>query len=230
MFTGIVREIGTLLSISDIPSGKSLKIKSSTVLKMLALGDSVAINGVCQTVTQIDNSNNSFYVESVSTTLSKTTLGSLKIGTSVNLEPALALNERLGGHIVLGHVNGKAKIDRIDGHKKNKIFYLTVPSDLKKYLVAEGSVTVDGISLTISSTIPEEGKILLSIISHTLENTTLQFKKTGDEVNIEVDILAKYIEGIFKSNNNSNNSSNNNSNSDQSTFPYTENWLKDNGF
>lgn len=186
MFTGIIEEIGTVLSIST----NSIRIQAETVLEEIKAGDSVAVNGVCLTVTKIDY--NSFNADISPETMRVTAFKNLKISDLVNLERAMPANGRFGGHIVSGHVDGIGKIISV---RKNKEFYdLCVETDKNntKYIVKKGSVTINGISLTVANI--NENIIQTAIIPHTFENTSLKHAKSGDLVNIETDILAKYIE------------------------------------
>ena len=186
MFTGIIEEIGTVLSISS----NSIRIQAETVLEDIKAGDSVAVNGVCLTVTKIDY--NSFNADISPETMRVTAFKNLKISDLVNLERAMPANGRFGGHIVSGHVDGIGKIISV---RKNKEFYdLCVETDKNntKYIVKKGSVTINGISLTVANI--NENIIQTAIIPHTFENTSLKYAKSGDLVNIETDILAKYIE------------------------------------
>lgn len=214
MFTGIVEEIGIVKSFSKNQKDALIVVECDKVLDGTKIGDSIAINGVCQTV--IANSSNNFSVQVSSETLGVTTFSNLKIGDKVNLERALTLNSRLGGHIVTGHVDGLAKVKNI---QKQSEFYnvkFEVDKSLGKYIAKKGSVCVNGISLTIAEVISNEFSI--AIIPHTFENTNLNNLKIGEFVNIEGDILAKYIEKFLSTDNNSSNK------------VLDESFLKENGF
>lgn len=196
MFTGIIEEIGTVKRVSVLPRGRKIFIKAIKVSKDLSEGDSVSINGVCQTVTGIFG--DAFSVEAVGETLEKTTMGDLKPGMKVNLERAVKVEGRLGGHIVLGHVNGVGRIRVRRRTGEHIMIEILIPEALERYVVEEGSITVDGISLTVASC--RENTVGLNIIPHTYNTTTLKYKKIGDRINIEVDILSKYLEKIISSN------------------------------
>jgi riboflavin synthase len=195
MFTGLIEEIGTIKSITKNVQSIIADFNCSTVLENTKIGDSIAINGVCQTVTNI--SKNSFTVEISSTTLSKTTLRSLQKIKYVNLERAMKLEDRLGGHLIQGHVNGTAKV--INVIKDNSMYLLKIQLNkhFMKYIINEGSISIDGISLTVSEKEREQNNISLRIIPHTFSNTILQYKKPGDLVNIETDMIGRYIESLM---------------------------------
>ena len=192
MFTGIIKELGTVKSIAR--KGLSIEISvQSGLAKDLKPGDSIAINGVCLTATKTNG--DEFRVDAVAETLNKTTLGALHTNEKVNLESALAAGQPMGGHIVNGHVDGVAiirgKINKGDGF----IFEFSLPSEIRglsKYIVDKGPVAVDGISLTVVEA--RSYAFTVSVIPFTIENTTLGFKKVGEKVNLEVDIMAKYAE------------------------------------
>ena len=200
MFTGLVEEIGKVSSITQIAGGKRLKIEASKILDDLKIDDSVAINGVCLTAVKIDN--DGFWAEAVGATLEKTTLPKIFQGYSVNLERAVRLSDRLGGHLVQGHVNGIGTITKIERLGENYFLEVSLPDNLKKYLIDEGSIAIDGISLTIASL--KNSTVGLSIIPHTWNNTNLVNKTAGDKVNIETDVIAKYIEKLISSKEDSN--------------------------
>lgn len=196
MFTGIVEEIG---KIADF-DGKNLVVECSKVLENTQIGDSIAINGCCQTVVDM---NTKTFKANVSTETIKITKG-FKSGQTVNLERALTPQTRMGGHIVQGHIDGVAK------YLGNSNF--EVPENISKYIVYKGSITIDGVSLTVAKC---DGNIFsVAIIPHTLENTTLKDLKSGDFVNIETDILGRYVEKFLSTKNNN----------------ITESFLKENGF
>ena len=193
MFTGLIKDIGTITKILPNSEGKEFVIKTK-LIKDIEIDDSVATNGVCLTATKI--SDDSFHVQAVHVTLKKSSLAHLKVGSQVNLELALRPMDRLGGHFVQGHVNGVAKIDHIVNMGKNFEIRLAAPRELFKYIILEGSITIDGISLTVAKL--TDSTFTVSIIPHTFENTTLHLKKIGDSVNIEVDMMAKYLENLLK--------------------------------
>jgi riboflavin synthase len=220
MFTGLVQDIGHVVFKSKNNEGYILGISSPALIPDLKVDDSIAVNGVCQTVTSIKGS--CFYVQAVQITLDKTTLGSLSKKDEVNLELAMKLGDRLGGHIVQGHSNGKSLIKKIVKLGNNYILTIRITEEIAPYITQEGSISIDGISLTIASLREEEKEFSVSVIPHTWGNTILKNKKIGDEINIEVDILAKYIERLlfFKKNKCSN----------STKTPITEEWLRSKGF
>ena len=193
MFTGIIEEIGKIIKIESIAGGKKLKILMDRISDDIKIDDSIAVNGVCLTITGIDKSG--VWLDIVGETLEKTTLASMREGGSVNLERALRLSDRLGGHIVQGHVNGVGEITQISKRGENYYLEIFLPPDLIRYVVNEGSITVDGISLTIARI--ENTRIGISIIPHTWQHTMLSNARVGQKVNIETDVLAKYVEKIL---------------------------------
>lgn len=194
MFTGIIEEVGEVLNYNS----DKIEIKCSKVLEDTKIGDSICVNGVCQTVVKMTG--NSFSARLSQTTRNITTFSDVKIGVKVNLERALTLNSRLGGHVVLGHVEGIGKIKRTEKLSEFYNIFIEVPKDVEKYLVKKGSVTVDGISLTVADINGKE--IMVSVIPHTFENTNLKYNY--EKVNLETDILSKYVEKFLSTGNNSN--------------------------
>ena len=194
MFTGIVEELGKIQNIAS----NRLAVECGTVLEGTKLGDSIAVNGVCLTVTGL--SSNSFTADVSYETLRVTSLNELKSGSSVNLERAMPANGRFGGHIVSGHIDGLGKIINIQ--KNNEFYDIKIELEDKeaKYAVKKGSITIDGISLTIAEI--SKNIISLAIIPHTFENTNLKTLKIGNFVNIETDIMAKYVEKFLSSSDN----------------------------
>lgn len=192
MFTGLIQDTGTIVSITPNREGQEFVIKTNLATD-IKVDDSVATNGVCLTATQVDAQ--SFRCQAVPMTLQKSNLGALKVGESVNLELSLRAADRLGGHMVQGHVNGVGSISDIKIIGKTWEFVITFPGELRKYMITEGSIAVDGISLTLAGL--TETTLTLAIIPHTLEKTTLGSKKIGDQVNLEVDMVAKYIENFL---------------------------------
>jgi riboflavin synthase len=190
MFTGIIEEIGTVYSVKSEADGIELSIHTNNLSKKFREGDSVAIDGVCQTITQIGN--DTFQVQAVGETLSKSTLGTFQPGRLINLESSLTLNSPLGGHLVQGHVQGIAKIKQWTKRAENYYLELDIPDQLIKYCIAEGSIAIDGISLTIAQLTGRN--VGINVIPYTVEHTTLHKKQVGDSVNIETDIIARYIE------------------------------------
>ncbi|HOV15097.1 MAG TPA: riboflavin synthase [Spirochaetota bacterium] len=193
MFTGIIEETGILKSISN---GKIL-ISVKTILSDLKIGDSVAVNGVCLTVTGIDSSLISFDVSPTTTKLSRFKVGEMRIGEDVNLERALSLNTRLGGHIVSGHIDGVCKIIEITKKDESFFYEFLYPKEIKSLIIPKGSVTIDGISLTISNVL--SSSFLVTVIPQTIKETNLKNKRVGDFTHIEADIFARYIKHILLS-------------------------------
>lgn len=194
MFTGLIQEVGTILSVNQNAEGKEFVIKAPHLIKDIQIDDSVATNGCCLTATQIKG--DSFKVQAIHMTLEKTVVGLLKSGDKVNLELSLRPQDRLGGHFVQGHVNAIGKIKQIKTMGENWEVEVSFPVDLRKYMISEGSITLDGISLTIARLTSDT--FTVAIIPHTLEKTTLGGKKVGDNLNLEVDMIAKYIENFLR--------------------------------
>lgn len=188
MFTGIIEEIGVVRSITPSTNGKLISVSARTVVEGTKVGDSIAIDGACQTVTQIGR--DYFTVFASDITLGITTLGSFKTGTKVNLERAMQPQGRLGGHLVQGHVDATGKIVLLQKLSEGLKVSLAVPDSISKFIVPKGSIAIDGISLTV---VDKKDTIELYCIPETIANTTLAQKKTGDFVNVEVDIIAKYV-------------------------------------
>ena len=194
MFTGIIEEMGIVKSIKS----KVITIEANKIFEDLQLGDSVAVNGACLTVSSF--SNKIFNADITSETLSRTNLGDLKSGYKVNLERALTLNRRLGGHIVSGHVDGVGIIKNISKDSEDIELVIECPAILMKYIIEKGSVAVDGISLTVAKVDNNKNNFSVAIIPHTLKETVLYYKKAGDKVNIENDIIGKYVEKLLSFN------------------------------
>lgn len=193
MFTGIIEEIGTIKGIKRGNRSVVLEVKAKKVLEDLKVGDSIATNGVCLTVTSF--SGGSFCADVMPETMQRSNLGGLHAGDPVNLERALSLNGRLGGHIVSGHVDGMGKI--VGREKDENAIWVTIATsaDLLRYIVEKGSITIDGISLTVVA-VTDSG-FTVSIIPHTQDETTLVKKQVGDDVNLENDVIAKYVEKLM---------------------------------
>lgn len=195
MFTGIVEGLGTIKKFykkTKTRSAAKMKIDLGTLARGLKVGHSVAINGVCLTVTKILNNQAEF--EMINETLKKTDLGVLEVGEKVNIERSLKVGDRMEGHFVLGHVDGTGKIIKIEKMPKEIKLWIEIPTELAKHVVKKGSIAIDGISLTLVDVI--KNKISVCIIPHTMKITNLSSKKIGDKVNIETDILGKYIRKI----------------------------------
>jgi len=201
MFTGLIENIAEVKSFSPenksaligIMPSRGAFIDKEKDFSHCKTGDSVAINGVCLTVEKI--SAGTFFFRAVNETLSKTNLGRLKISQKVNLERAMAANGRFDGHIVLGHVDTVAKIERIENDGDARLFWLSTGGEYSKYIASKGSVAVDGVSLTVADVC--ENSFMLSVIPHTFKNTTLAGKKNGDLLNLECDVFARYIERML---------------------------------
>lgn len=204
MFTGIIEEMGIVKSIKN----SAITIEADKIFDDLKLGDSVAVNGTCLTISSF--SNKIFKADITSETLSRTNLGDLKSGFKVNLERALTLSKRLGGHIVSGHIDGVGIIKNISKNDRDIILKIEVPANLMKYIIEKGSVAVDGISLTVAEV--NKNIFSIAIIPHTFNETILYYKKEGDKVNIENDIIGKYVEKLLQFNNCDNEKNNKNSN------------------
>lgn len=189
MFTGLIEEIGQIESLQKKSDGMLLYVKAKKILEDAKLGDSIAVNGVCLTVVDIKNDKVAF--ELSNETINRSNFRYAKIGDYVNLERALKASDRLGGHIVQGHVDTTGKIVEMKNLGSHIELLLQIPHEYKSLLIEKGSIAVDGISLTINYVLND--KISINIIPHTLENTNLKHKKVGDLVNLEFDILGKYI-------------------------------------
>lgn len=192
MFTGIIEEVGRILSVSKGINSAQINIEAKKVLEDVKLGDSIAVNGVCLTVTSFKH--NSFTVDVMPETMRRSNLNNLKKGSLVNLERALALGERLGGHIVSGHIDCTGKIVNIKNEDIATWITVEVPDDALKYIVLKGSITIDGISLTVAEV--NEKSFSVSLIPHTKGETTLYEKNLGEDVNIECDLIGKYVERL----------------------------------
>lgn len=190
MFTGIIEQVGTIVALIRGSQSAKLAISAGKYFDDVKVGDSLAVNGVCLTITNVRRGLVEFDLSAES--LKRSTFRDAKIGDKVNLEKALPVNGRLGGHLVTGHIDGvgeiRNKINSADGFE----LAISVPSEILRYLVAKGSITIDGISLTVGDFV--DGLLYLYVIPHTAKATTLHDLKIGDKVNIEVDILSKYIE------------------------------------
>lgn len=194
MFTGLIEEVGVLCSVRECNGGRELTIGASLVLDDLAVGDSIAVQGVCLTVTE--RGGDWFRVRAVEETLRKTTLGSFGQGTPLNLERALLPTRRFGGHIVQGHVETVGRIAVLEPLPSSWELWVECPEEYMRYIVPLGSIAVDGISLTVARTRP--GQFMVAIIPHTWDQTTLRYRCVGDGVNLEFDILAKYVERLLQ--------------------------------
>lgn len=189
MFTGIVEAVGSIRQMRKTPDGALITIDAAPVAESLGVGDSICVSGVCLTVTSIDGG--TIQADISAETLSRTTLGALRRGDKVNLERALRADGRLGGHFVLGHVDGVGTIRRIVRRGDSWTVAIDVPESVARYIVEKGSVAVDGISLTVAAA--RGRRIEIAVIPHTMANTTLAEATPGGRVNVEADILGKYV-------------------------------------
>jgi riboflavin synthase len=192
MFTGLIREVGTVLSVAGNETVR-LEVEAPSTAGGAALGDSVAVDGVCLTVVSLDGSRLAF--DAVPETLARTSLGSLAGGSPVNLEPALRAGDPLGGHYVQGHVDGVGAVRSVEPEGDGVRMWFDVAADVLRYVVLKGSVAVQGTSLTVADL--DDGGFAVALIPHTLEATTLGALQPDDRVNIEVDVLAKYVEKLL---------------------------------
>ena len=196
MFTGIIEEVGTIKNIG----GGKIEISAEKVLEDVSLGDSISVNGICLTVVDFDN--NSFKADIMPETIRRTSLIDAKKNTKVNLERALTLSARLGGHIVSGHIDGVGEIISLTEDKNALLMKIKTDKNILKYIAEKGSVALDGISLTVASVTSAD--FTVSLIPHTREITNLKYKRVGSVINIENDVIAKYVEKLFKNENNEN--------------------------
>jgi riboflavin synthase alpha subunit len=192
VFTGIVRELGRIVSAQENGGGVRLRIQATETAGVAAPGDSVAVNGCCLTVTAVADGALEF--DAVPETLDRTTLGGLGQGAEVNLEPALRAGEPLGGHFVQGHVDGRGRVAALDREGDGARLRLELGAELLRYCVEKGSIAIDGVSLTIAA-LHDDG-VEIALVPFTLEHTTLAGRRPGDDVNVEVDLLAKYAERL----------------------------------
>lgn len=189
MFTGLVQAKGQIIKKEDKLNFIKFRIKTN-FLDDVSVGDSIAVNGLCLTVKELNN--DFFDVDVMTDSIKVSNLESLDVGEFVNLEKAMKLGDRLGGHMVSGHIDGRARIEKIVKENGSYRFFIKIYNDLDKYIVHKGSITLDGISLTISEN--KKDMIQVSIIPHTWEHTTMKLKKVGDIMNVEVDMMFKYVE------------------------------------
>lgn len=190
MFTGLVEEKGQIISLRQGVDSAQLKIGARVVVKGVQLGDSIAVNGVCLTVTSFDAGN--FVADVMAETLAKTNLSNLQPGDRVNLERALRLGDRLGGHLVSGHIDGVGKIVKKEKHDIATLITIAAPSTVLRYIINKGSIAIDGTSLTVVDYDAESFRV--SLIPHTAQATVIGEKKPGDRVNLEGDMIGKYVE------------------------------------
>ena len=195
MFTGLIAELGDITAIDKGESSAVFTIAAPVLISQIALGDSVAVNGVCLTATSI--AGDTFTADVMVQTLAVTSLSQLAVGSAVNLELAALLSTRMGGHMVQGHVDGVATVVGLTPGEKWAQFDITVPEKLAKYIVNQGSICLDGVSLTVGEINDSNNVVTVWLIPETLERTNLSGKKAGDLINVEVDVLAKYVERLL---------------------------------
>jgi len=195
MFTGLIAELGSITAIKKSETSAIFTINAPGLIAEISVGDSVAVNGVCLTATSIDGT--SFTADVMVQTLNLTSLSQIFVGSPVNLELAAQLNARMGGHMVQGHVDGVATVVGLTPGDKWAQFDIKVPAELSKYIVNQGSICLDGISLTVGQINDENNVVTVWLIPETLERTNLSTLLSGDLINIEVDVLAKYVERLL---------------------------------
>ncbi|MFF5089543.1 riboflavin synthase [Streptomyces niveus] len=195
MFTGIVEELGEVAAVENLGDSSRFRLRGPAVTEDAKHGDSIAVNGVCLTV--VDLAEGEFTADVMAETLKRSSLGALVPGSRVNLERPMAVGDRLGGHIVQGHVDGTGTVVEREASENWEIVKISLPADLTRYVVEKGSITVDGVSLTVVDAGPDY--FTISLIPTTLAMTTLGIKQPGDPVNLEVDVIAKYVERLMTS-------------------------------
>lgn len=193
MFTGIIEYVGTVASVQTAPGGARLSIRAPEAARELRVGDSVAVDGAC--LTKVAGEGGAFEVDVSPETLRKTHLGRLRPGDAVNLELAMRLGERLGGHLVSGHVDAVGRIAGRRSEGESEILTIQAPPEVMRYVVPKGSVAVDGISLTVAER--EKDRFRVAVIPHTAQKTALLAKRPGDPVNLEADLIGKYVEQLL---------------------------------
>ncbi|HVU74398.1 MAG TPA: riboflavin synthase [Mycobacteriales bacterium] len=195
MFTGIVEELGSIVAVQPDGDGVRLSVRGAVVTEDAQHGESIAVNGVCLTV--VTNDDGVFTADVMRETLDRSALGRLSVGSAVNLERAVRVSDRLGGHLVQGHVDGVGVIEAVTPGDRWTVVRISLPADLARYVVEKGSITVDGVSLTVSAVTADAFEV--SLIPTTLGLTTLGVKGAGEPVNLEVDVVAKYVEKLLGS-------------------------------
>ncbi|MFV0130911.1 riboflavin synthase [Streptomyces sp. HMX112] len=193
MFTGIVEELGEVTAVEELGDASRFRLRGPLVTDGAKHGDSIAVNGVCLTV--VDTADGEFTADVMAETLKRSSLGALRPGSRVNLERPMAVGGRLGGHIVQGHVDGTGTVVAREPSENWEMVTVSLPPELSRYVVEKGSITVDGVSLTVVDAAP--GHFTISLIPTTLALTTLGVKQPGDPVNLEVDVIAKYVERLL---------------------------------
>jgi riboflavin synthase len=200
MFTGLVEEIGQILAVEAIGTSRRFAIRAKKILQDTKVDDSICVSGVCLTAVAV--AENTFQVQAVDETLRKTTLGNLRRNSRVNLERALQPTDRLGGHFVQGHVDGAARIVDLVPQAAGKLMVVELAGELLRYVIPHGSIALDGVSLTVARL--EEPRLTVALIPHTLAQTTLGERQVGDWLNVETDLLGKYVERLLATRNGGN--------------------------
>jgi riboflavin synthase len=193
VFTGIVRELGMVVEVEEAAGGRALVVSAPETAGRTKLGDSVAIDGVCLTATRVDGDSIAFHA--VPETIARSTLGELGVNEPVNVEPALRAGEELGGHYVQGHVDAVGRIQSVEAEGEGLRVFVEAPDDVLRYCVEKGSITVDGVSLTVAEL--ADDAFAVALVPHTLEGTTLSGVRPRQRVNLEADVLAKYVERLL---------------------------------
>lgn len=193
MFNGIICEVGEIIKAEDSPDLKKVWIKAPNTVADKKIGASISVDGICSTITEINT--DTFATEYMPETLQKTTAGTFLQGKKVNLETPIKFGDPIDGHLVLGHVDTAVKVLDLKQEGNNTALIIEIPADLMKYTAIKGSITINGVALTISHI--EQGAVTVSLIPHTLEQTTLNQLKAGDQINIEVDMIARYLKGLL---------------------------------
>ena len=194
MFTGIVEELGEVVAVEPLQDASRLTVRGPVVTSDAGHGDSISVNGVCLTV--VTSADGTFTADVMAETLRRSSLGDVAVGSPVNLERAVRVSDRLGGHVVQGHVDGTGTIEQVAPDEHWTVVRISLPEDLRRYVVEKGSITVDGVSLTVSRI--DGGWFEVSLIPTTLSLTTFGAKGVGDAVNLEVDVMAKYVEKLLQ--------------------------------
>jgi riboflavin synthase len=192
VFTGIVKELGIVVSSGEAAGGRELLVRAPKTAARAGVGDSIAVDGCCLTATALDA--DAIVFHAVPETIARTTLGSLEPGARVNVEPALRAGDELGGHYVQGHVDAVGRIQSVEAEGEGLRVFVEAPDDVLRYCVVKGSITVDGVSLTVAEL--GEDAFAVALVPHTLEATTLSALRPGQAVNLEADVLAKYVEAL----------------------------------
>lgn len=196
MFTGLIEELGAVVALDHLGDSARLTVRGPKVVSDAAAGDSIAVNGCCLTV--VERTPEAFTADVMAESLDKTSLGDLRVGSQVNLERAVTPHGRLGGHLVQGHVDGTGVFESRESSERWDVVWVTLPDDLARYVAVKGSITVDGTSLTVSGLRDgDEPAFSVSLIPTTLALTTLGLRRPGERVNLEVDIVAKYVERLL---------------------------------